>query len=234
MIDFLKWTERARAFVRGLAGLPGKVGITDSIEPPAMKDRDKRRWLRSGQCSLPPEIHEFVGLASERCTFGYSWTPPAAWLPRLQPYLSGGESLTGGADLCEANKYYLYDGRHDFRSLFKSLPLSPGLAEHSMPTNERGKLLCLATLDDDHELVLELNAADGQRGVGCASTREGSEFQRLSPSFEKFLMDWEAIGYITPRPEFLTAWLDPVTGLLNPDLDEAKAFREVLREATTP
>jgi len=231
MIDFLKWTERARAFVRGLAGLPGKVELNDAVEPPAMHNRDKRKWLRSGQCGLPPEIHQFVELASERCTFAYCWTPPTTWLPRMQAYLSKGNLVIGGADLCEANEYYLHDGRHEFRSLFDSMPLPAGLAQHFISTDDRGKFLRLASLDRDRKLVLELESADGHRGVGCVLGSDDSEFHRLSISFEMFLTHWETVCYVTPDPDSLKPWLDPATGLLNPDPERARAFRKVLREA---
>lgn len=231
MLDFLKWAGRARAFVRGLAGVPGKVELNDAVEPPGKHDRDKRKWLRSGQCSLPPEIHRFVESASVRCTFAYCWTPPATWLPRMQAHLSNGDLVIGGADLCEANGYYLYDGRHEFRSVFESLPLPGGLADHFISTNDRGRFLPLASLDNDRKLVLELESADGNRGVGCFSETDRPEFHRLNISFEMFLTHWEAVCYVTPDPDSLKPWLDPVTGLLNPDPGRARAFRELLREA---
>jgi hypothetical protein len=141
--------------------------------------------------------------------------------------------VTGGADFCEANRYHLYDGRHDFKGLFESLPMPSGFVETIGFTRERGKFLRLATLDRERELVFEIESADGLRGVGVAPTEGGTEFQRLSTSFDAFLTHWEAICYLTPDPETLAPWLDTTTGLLNPDPEKAKELRTMFREAAS-
>jgi len=231
MFDSLKWIERARGFVRGLAGLPGKIRLDDSVQPPAKSERDKRDWLRSKECSLPPKIHPFVELGSEWCCFSYRWSPPAAWLPKVHALLPGREVVNGGANLCEANRYYLYDGKREFKAFFDSLPLPQSFLEQVGVTQERGRFLMLAPLENDRELVLDLESEDGQRGVGCAFTSGSRRFHRFSRNFEEFLTQWESICYATPDPETLRPWLDPATGLLSPDPEKSRALRTLFSEA---
>jgi hypothetical protein len=72
MIDVAAWVQRAKSFVRSLADLPGEIQMDEHIESPASDSFD-RQWLDSGRCSLPPEIHRFISVASKRCFFLYRW-----------------------------------------------------------------------------------------------------------------------------------------------------------------
>jgi hypothetical protein len=233
MLDYLKWTQRARAFIRGLAGLPGRIRLDDSVESPGKDDAERRAWLHSRMCSLPPDARQFVESASQWCIFQYRWSPPRVWLQSLQALLPGCEMVSGGADLCEANRYYLYDGRDQFQAMFKSLPVPAGFAEHLGFTKSRGRFLRLAGLGGDRELVLELDSADGVRGVGCVSSAAPTSFQRFSDSFDSFLKDWERICYITPEPEMLAPWLDQATGLLHVEPDKADELRTIFFRAAS-
>jgi len=102
MIEIEAWIHRARAFIRGLAHLPGTLVLSDEIEP-APNDDYHRKWLESDDCSLPPEVHRFVSLGSARCAFHYQWTPPAGLRRQVQEILPGCETVCGGADFCEAS-----------------------------------------------------------------------------------------------------------------------------------
>jgi hypothetical protein len=232
MLDYLTWTERARTFLRGLAWLPGKVELCDDVEPPGQSDRDRRAYLRSQRCSLPPEIRQFVGSASQHCSFFYRWSPSADWRPRLHSVVPGIETVKGGADLCEVIGYDLYDGRNEYRKILESVPIPASFIERVGLTKERGRFLQLAPLTQERELVLDLEPLDGHRGVGCVSVANPNDFQRFSVSFDRFLADWETICYLAPDPETLGPWLDPQSGLLNPDPEKARNLRTLFREAS--
>lgn len=231
MFDLLQWSERARQFVRGLAGLPGGVELHDSVLPPAKLDPKQRDWLRSRKCSLPPEIRQFVESVSAHCAFGYRWSPPADWRKRLQSLLPGQDVLTGGANLCETCGYSIYDDRQAVESLLSGLQLPQGILQNAGVTRDRGRFLPLARLEEDRELVLELESDDGRRGVGCRSAPSARDFVRFSASFEEFLTHWETICYVTPDTQTLRPWLDSATGLLRPDPGKAAALQAIFQEA---
>jgi hypothetical protein len=232
-MDYAAWADRAKAFVRGLAGLPAPVRLSDEIEVAAADDPHPlglhhREWLDSDECSLPSEIREFNYLASQRSCFQYRWAPTPLWKGRLREYVPESELLTGGGDLCEAAAYSNYDNREWFSEFCKGKPfMQPLLQRRRTPVQHA--LLTLLPLENANRIALELASAEADRGVVHASS--DGQVHKLSSTFAQFLLDWESVCYITPHPDNLLLWLDPATGLLRPDPVKAAALRRLLHEA---
>ncbi|MEX2560414.1 MAG: hypothetical protein WD403_10895 [Pirellulales bacterium] len=232
-MDYAAWADRAKAFVRGLAGLPTPVRLSDEIEVAAAEDSNPlglhhREWLDSDECSLPSEIREFNYLASQRCCFQYRWAPMPPWKGRLSEYVPESELLAGGGDLCEAAAYSNYDNREWFSEFCKGKPFMQPLLERR-GTPDQDALLTLMPLENDSRIALELAPAEADRGVVHASS--DGQLHNLSSSFAQFLLDWESVCYLTPDPHNLRLWLDPGTGLLRPEPAKAAALRRLLNEA---
>jgi hypothetical protein len=222
MIDVAAWVQRAKAFIRSLADLPGTLVLSDSIDPPATDDHH-REWLESAKCSLPPEIQRFLLHGSKHCVFFYEWTPPAGLLPDLQRIFPGCKSVAGGANLCEADRYSNHDNQDWFQDFFKNQPAMLEMFSGAGMVEDRSHLLVLAPRIGDQELALELSPIDAKRGVVCGPETRDRPPVKVCQSFEQFLSDWERIGYLTPTLDSLRQWLDPDTGLLRPD--ETKLLR---------
>jgi hypothetical protein len=229
MVDYVAWVQRARAFIRGLAGLPGMITLDDGIEPPATDEFD-RQWLDSDKCSLPPEIKRFVSSASARCYFRYEWTPPREWAERIREIVPIGDCLRGGADFCEKARFSNYDHRDWFEEYLGSLSaLLPG---NPCAEPERGYLLQISPLEDNQQLALDVSPGSNECAVVLAAASETYTGTKLSISFDQFLMDWERLGYVALTYDALHPWLDPQTGLLAPDENKSSQWREMLSQAS--
>jgi hypothetical protein len=225
-MDFVAWVNRAKAFVRGMASLPGKIVLCDNVEPPAI-DEHSSSWLNSKQCSLPGEIHRFISTASKWCSFYYRWKPTPEWGQRLESILPGVKSLLGGANLCEGNRYFLYDNRFSFRDFFGTSMFGAQSAAGTSIEEERGDLLPLTPPEDGEQLALELGPDSEFRGAVVLCRPESGARTKVSLSFEQFLRDWERICYLSPSSDMLSRWADS-TGLFNPDEDKAAQLRSLL------
>jgi hypothetical protein len=197
MFDMTAWAARAKAFIRGLATLPGDINLSDSIEPAATDEFTLAR-LDAKASALPPEIRRFVREASNRYVLWYQWTAPTNWPHALLDMWRPTEAITGGADLCEAAKYCLYDYED-------VLPLAP--------------------LENNYQLALELHADESRRSVVYMPLSGTGPRHKISVGFVQFLQDWERVCYLTPCCETLRPWLDPVTGLLQPSDRQAAQLR---------
>ena len=83
-MDYADWTRSVATFLRGLTYLPGRIAISDGIEPPARDDMDLYGWwLAAEKCTLPTEIGHFVYNASARCHLFYQWFPPTEYWDRF-------------------------------------------------------------------------------------------------------------------------------------------------------
>jgi hypothetical protein len=245
MFDIAGWVQRAKTFIRQIANLPGFSELNDAIEPPAT-DEHSRVWLQSEKCSLPPEIHRFLSQGSKRCCFHYHWTPPTGLLPEFQRVFPGRDSIGGGADLCEAARYSIYDNRGHFRDLVKGqqqtiLQMFANAGHNvdklqiphpGIDLNDRGSLLVLAPRIGDQELALQLSQVEADRGVVCVPGTGDRTPVKVSSGFEQFLLEWERIYYLSPTIENLRPWLDPDTGLLRPAQEAVRRLESLFSAAS--
>jgi hypothetical protein len=233
MVDFAKWTRAASAFLRRLTRLPGRVNVCDEIEPPANDDYH-HEWLASDKCSLPPEIKRFLSTASRRCRFHYEWSPPPDHRHPLSTLSPNQQTLTGGGDFCEAAKYSNYDNASRRSGILGPSMLAAqrkfGLAAASihMEIERNEGRLPLMELPNGDTILLQLAMSKGARPVVYVRSDATAEPQVLSPTFERFLLDWQRLSYLQPSAEYLAPWIDPASGQLNPDTKQADALSTLL------
>jgi hypothetical protein len=222
MLDFAEWTKRVSAFLRHLTRLPGKIIISDSIEPRGDSDFD-REWLQSADGDLPDEIRRYIEIASARCVFHYEWTPQADLRKTMCELLGDRASLRGGGDLCELAKYGVSargGGLGSFLGPDYCKPDSVALEKQQarVPIMEFQK--CRA---------ISLGPIGGERRTVVYVEKIGDAASRLlSKSFEQFLLDWEMTCYWDPEVDCLAQWIDPSTGQFKPNPEKCRALRRLL------
>lgn len=260
-LDMAAWVRRTRTFLRGLSRLPGKVEVNDSIEAPGNEGDHRewlesmqcslpdeiRRFVgeASNRCCF-----------SYRWEPSAPWRERLERLFPGRAYFGGGGDLCEGSvysvyDHRDRHAHLYQEGLMDFADLVKNsmmdLPMADRFLEMlknpSFPQQmleltgmsavlaPRGGFLRLLPLGKEHELALELAADDGICGVVHRSLAGNGIPHRLSTDFEEFLLAWEMTCYQIPDPKELVDWLDPQTGLLQPDPGKARALRSLLSDA---
>lgn len=227
-MNYAAWIRRASRFLRSLTQLPGDLEVYDSIEEPA-RDKHTRDWLRSEKCSIPARLKEFIGKASKRCCFRYTWNLPKDVLAAFRDIYPGRTEITGGADLCEAAGYQNYDNREWFANFMPRIFSGVGSGVKD-PERERGRIAILKMRSGDQILW---NCNEGEIGTIVYVRAEESDGRVISRSFDEFLSAWEKIAYIEPSLENLQPWLDSSSGLLSPDEGLAQRLRKIFTDVAS-
>ena len=236
MFDYMAWRWRVSAFLRGLTRLPGAISVNDGIEPAETESWDSS-LNASEQPIIPRVIRDFISAASRRCFFRYEWTPPHEQRAKLVELLPGRDRLRGGGDLCEAAKYHNYINRNRFGNSLSALNAKFGFGTDLFDVRQIAGAMADEQLHGRVPIIemkgrgiisLDRPGPDKISPVVFVERAGEPMSQILSPSFERFLVDWEKVCYTEPSMENLAPWFDPVTGQLNPDPAKCQILHRLL------
>jgi len=236
MIDYAEWLHRAEDFVRGLNYLPGQWGISLDVEPPLPKAKadELREVLPLG---LPSPLYDLytTGAATYRCT--YHWSPDQSHLPLVGRVFPHTYTLHGGAQFIPA--FELKDWQISVRKRATGYGATADAPPRPGWETWYECVPFLAVGNGDY-LALRVSDAAGRLPVLylCHDALDGGDGRtafEISPSFDRFLADWESLYYIGPAIWLLAAFLaHGGEGPLNVKQPKAALWRRVISGRRKP
>jgi hypothetical protein len=213
------WFRRAENFVRGLNRLPGQWGISISVEPPVEISRDD-----DADTALPAPLLRLYTEGSARFSCQYHWKPDSTDLSRLSELFPHQYSFYGGAEFIP----------------WDDLPREPGVdwgwfdedhhtAEEKLADDIWKRTFPFIHVGNGDMVGLLITDGSDSMPVVYLSHEEPAEVTFLSESLERFLVDWEQLGYIGPEIWLLGQFLDEgPEGLPRMDPEKVNQWREIL------
>lgn len=222
MLDYVAWLQRAVQFTERMRCVAGEVRVEVRVAPPLSQDRmaEIARYSRlpiprllcefwtkaSGHADctyhrkMPAELHEQLGIAFPHWRLGHFW---------------GGPEFFDAVEVIELTHTGL-----DFADLYRdTYPEDARYWKHALPliSDGAGDYVGLFISDDRDDPPVAYFCHEGCDASGI-----------IARTFDEFLTLWERLGYISVN--FLHAFRDKQTGLLNPDLfpDREAALRDLL------
>ena len=221
------WLQRAESFVRQLNYLPGEWGISVRVEPP-ISDAKADRLAAKLPLGLPAPLRALYveGAAAFKCT--YHWKPPKSRLPLIEAALPHQYSFYGGARFIPCEELLSLHGIHTWwdgvEAESEEQEAAREVWRQTVPFINVGNGDAVGLhVSDDHERlpVVYLCHDDPDQAV-----------TEISPSFDRFLIEWEKLRYIGPESWLLGAFLSRRgERLLNGESKKARQWRNFLAGA---
>jgi len=221
-LDYKSWAERALAFTESLRSLPGKINVTAELHAPlspsAVHELNSRLRL-----PLPDPLSAFLTQASSNCRCQYWWEPPPDLQHALLELFPSKDFIFGGASLCDIDEFEANERGcfHTGEGHQKIYPEDARLWMNSVPFHEggNGDFIALYVGNDRCSADFPVVYLDHD---GCGAS------EVLAPSFDDFLIAWEALYYI--HGSFLTQFfLNPVRGTIDPESPKRAAIADLFR-----
>ncbi len=231
MIDYANWLRRAEDFVRGLDHLSGRLSVSIAVEPP-LPEESADELSENLPLGLPACLYDLYakGSASFCCT--YCWKPNETNLRLIERLMPHTPSIYGGPRFVPAVK--LEDAQYAVRSWAR-----PWDAQVFQPPKPGWEVWdqCVPFVDYNTGDFLALKISDdgAQQSVVYLShefdvAQEPNVFE-VSPSFERFLADWETLWYLWPAGwGWSQAGFDDLVrrGPLQPDDPKIAMWRRII------
>lgn len=218
------WANAAKDFCSSSLkkGHPNFTAAEFEIAPP-LNTADLTQLQKKLPEGLPVCVMEFVSSASAACRFRYVWDLSGISSDQLEAAKLPANRIYGGSGLCVAASLrewiddckawatdtWIADDSEQQEIWLKSFPIA---------AIENGDYLALRTYESANPPVVYLSH-DGESKV-------------IAPSFTNFLKTWERLCYLGPEIWMLENFIDPETGFLNADTDEAAALRALFKVGT--
>src|SRR5262245_26033326 len=218
--DYADWVAKARAFVERIAGLPGVEVRSRDVDPPLRSERVDRIAAELG-LPIPDTLRGFITGGASRVDCTYRYQPAGASVDDLRAILPDRVRLYGGARLCAATD--LPDHARSAAEWARETWVADDPGERVLW--EAG--LPFAALDDGDYLALDTRGGSPDPAVLYLSHDDASWV--LTPSFTRFLAQWEQLCYIGPEHWLLQPFIGP-DGTLDPRTETAGRLRARFRD----
>ena len=228
-LDLRAWTRRAELFVRNLTYLPGRWGISISVEPP-ISGEEVDRIAAQLPLGLPLALRRFYTEGASKLNCTYRWEPPEEVASRLESILDGEDYVFGGARILPCSNLLSH---HDIAEWPWGGADTELTAEQKKDQRVWQRTVpFIAVGNGDYVGIHVADGAADQPVVYLYGNDIEGSVRRISPSFDRFLADWEALGYIGPESWLLGAFMSKVGGgTLNANGTKARQWRDVLLRA---
>jgi hypothetical protein len=221
---YSSWIRRAESFVRRLNHLPGQWGVSVAVEPP-ITDAEADELAKTLPLGLPLPLRELYTKGAAKCLCRYNWTPDDPRLIKVHSVIPHQRSFYGGPEFIPCTELFDAHGMHSWwdgqdDQLTESQMQAVEVWRHSVPFIHVG--------NGDHVALHVTGAADEMPVVYLCHDDPETPVTWLSPSFDQFLADWEALGYLGPEIWLLDAFLGNGGGPLDVHQNNARRWREML------
>lgn len=209
MFDYRGWFERAEAFVRGLATLPGQIEIKGSVAPP-LSHAEVDELAQASRLPIPESLRAMWTTGSAHCELSYVWTEIPTTLQKHvstfsddahdRSYVMGGAQFESAAEIVELTHQWPFWAE----GMRPDYPKDARIYDHTLsliPLGD-GDRLGLYVRDEVKDPPVVYMCHDG-----CGASRV------IAPTLGAFLGIWEELCYINPHS--LTHFIHPDTQLLD-------------------
>jgi hypothetical protein len=215
--EIARWMETASAFYRHRVKSTGGGAETAFNKAPSATEQSIATVeSRLGQ-PLPKALREFFLNCTSGLEMSYSWEPDEARREAV-------EELIDGTTVCGGGTIRLGDlpkHKEDARAWAEET----WLAEEPDQQELWLKSLPFLHLDNGDYLALDLRQPADDPPVYYLS--HDDESQTIASSFTSFLQAWERVCYIGPESWLLEPFINPETGFLDGDCENAQKLRRL-------
>jgi len=227
MTDWSEWVATCKRFVEGVESWPVAHDLGPNrceIKTPLSEDEAREIESLMGR-PLPAELREFYRTGSGGIACHWYWNPPDEYQEEvcnlfMEDDVFGGPSVINAWDQVEHHNW-AGDLLGDWLRYG-----NPSAAEREVAKS----LFPVVEIQNGDELLLHVPES-GRGGKVYCFDHETHALIEISPTFEKFLRDWEHLYYVGPEGWMLTPFMEFENGgycRLNMSLPNVAKWRNLV------